>query len=174
MGVPLVGISGLPRQNDIWVLVPWLGIEYTIRGKVVASFQSRSWWILWVCICSWFVYAPKCSNYVIINLLFGLCRFVWMIELLINLPSPILELQHAPLPPKCCEPRSVPQFLSFRCFHLWTRNWVHQGAWGCITTPPYTWYNLTKHPWQGHSERWRAKTIVGEISNMFFTTNWSC
>ncbi|CAK9272716.1 unnamed protein product [Sphagnum jensenii] len=33
-----------------------------------------------------------------------------------------VELQHAPLPPKCCEPRSVPQFLSFRCFHLWTRN----------------------------------------------------
>ncbi len=34
-----MGISGLPRQNDIWVLVPWLGIEYTIRGKVVASFN---------------------------------------------------------------------------------------------------------------------------------------
>jgi hypothetical protein len=30
-----------------------------------------------------------------------------MIEVLVNLPSPIPELQHAPLPPKCCEPWSV-------------------------------------------------------------------
>jgi hypothetical protein len=28
---------GVPGQNDIWVLVSWLGIEYTIRRKVVAS-----------------------------------------------------------------------------------------------------------------------------------------
>ncbi len=39
--VPTLGISrfpfGSPRQNDIWVLVPWLGTKYTIRGKVVAS-----------------------------------------------------------------------------------------------------------------------------------------
>jgi hypothetical protein len=35
-----MGISGLPRQNDIWVLVPWPGIEYTIKGKVVASPKS--------------------------------------------------------------------------------------------------------------------------------------
>jgi hypothetical protein len=27
---------GVLGQNDIWVLVPWPGIEYTIRGKVVA------------------------------------------------------------------------------------------------------------------------------------------
>jgi hypothetical protein len=30
-------------QNDIWVLAPWLGIENTIRGKVVASPKSGSW-----------------------------------------------------------------------------------------------------------------------------------
>jgi hypothetical protein len=28
---------GVLGQNDIWVLVPWLGTKYTIRGKVVAS-----------------------------------------------------------------------------------------------------------------------------------------
>ncbi len=26
---------GVSKQNDIWVLVMWLGIEYTIRGKVM-------------------------------------------------------------------------------------------------------------------------------------------
>jgi hypothetical protein len=30
----------------------------------------------------------KCSNYVLINLLFGLCKSVWVIDLLVNLPSP--------------------------------------------------------------------------------------
>jgi len=35
-----LGVSG---QNDIWVLVPWLGIEHTIRGKVVASPKFRAW-----------------------------------------------------------------------------------------------------------------------------------
>jgi hypothetical protein len=105
-----LGVSG---QNDIWVLVMWSGIEYTIRGKVVASPKSRLWWVLWVCGCLCFVHAPKCSNYTLTNLLFGLCRFVWVNELLVNLPSPIPELQHAPLPPevlrtKECAPTPSP------------------------------------------------------------------
>ncbi len=36
-------ISG---QNDIWVLVPWPSTKYTIRGKVMASLKSGSWWVL--------------------------------------------------------------------------------------------------------------------------------
>jgi hypothetical protein len=79
---------GVLRQNDLWVLVPWLGTKYTIRGKVVASPKSRPWWILWIRDCVWFVRAPKYFNYAPTNLLFGLCRFVWVIELLVNLPSP--------------------------------------------------------------------------------------
>ncbi len=30
----------------------------------------------------------KCCNYALTNLLFGLCRFMWIIDLLVNLPSP--------------------------------------------------------------------------------------
>ncbi len=45
---------------------------------------------------------------------------------------PILELQHAPLPTKCYEPKSVPNFLSFYCFHIWTHSWVYQRVWGCV------------------------------------------
>jgi hypothetical protein len=63
-------------QNDIWVPIPWLGIEYTIRGKVVASpslIHGES--------CeSMFAHGlsmhQKCSNYALTNLLFGLCRFM--------------------------------------------------------------------------------------------------
>jgi len=79
-------------QNDNWVLVPWQRTKYTIRGKVVASPKSRPWWVLWICVCSWFVHAPKCFNYALTNLLFGLCMSVWVIKLLVNLPSPIPKL----------------------------------------------------------------------------------
>ncbi len=35
-----LGVSG---QNAIWMSVMWLGIEYTIRGKVVTSPKSGLW-----------------------------------------------------------------------------------------------------------------------------------
>jgi len=78
-------------QNVIWVLVPWPGTKYTIRGKVVTSStpgRDESYK---------FVFAhgssmhQKCSNYALINFLFGLCRSVWVIELFFNLPNPHLE-----------------------------------------------------------------------------------
>ncbi len=77
----------------------------------MASPKFRPWWVLWICVCPWLICAPKCSNYALNNLLFGLCRFVWVSEVLVNLPNPISEFQHAPLPPKCYEPRSMPQLL---------------------------------------------------------------
>jgi hypothetical protein len=55
-------------QNDIWVLAPWPNIKNTVRGKVVATPKTRSWWVLWICVCPWFVHAPKCSNYTLTNL----------------------------------------------------------------------------------------------------------
>jgi hypothetical protein len=72
--------------------------------------------ILWIRVCPWFICAPKCSNYTLTNLLFGLCKSMWVIELLVNLPSPIPKLQHTPLPLKCCEPGSTPQFLFLPLF----------------------------------------------------------
>ncbi len=47
IGVPILGIRdshlGVPRQNDIWVMVPWPSIDNTIKGKVVASPKFGSW-----------------------------------------------------------------------------------------------------------------------------------
>ncbi len=61
---------GILGQNDIWVLVPWLGTENTIRGKVMASPKFGPWWVLWVCVYSWLVCAPKmfqlCTNQLVI------------------------------------------------------------------------------------------------------------
>jgi hypothetical protein len=99
---------GIPRQNDIWVLVLWPNTEYTIRGKVVASpkfGRGESYEFMFAH--GSYVH-QKCFSFSLTNLLFGLCKFVWINDLLVNLPSPISKLQHALLPSKCCEPRNVP------------------------------------------------------------------
>jgi hypothetical protein len=82
--------SGVLGQNDIWVQPPCPCIDNTIRGKVVASPKSGLWWSYE------FVYAhglsmhKKCYNYTLTNLLFGLCRLMWIVDLLVIHPSPHL------------------------------------------------------------------------------------
>jgi hypothetical protein len=48
---------GVPGQKAIRMWVPRRGIENTIWGKVVASPESRPWWVLWVQNCPWLVLA---------------------------------------------------------------------------------------------------------------------
>jgi hypothetical protein len=66
---------------------------------------------------------------------------VWFVQvrlndwLLVILPSPILELQHGPLPPKCCEPRNVPQLFILPQFSFQIHIWIYQGVWERVTTP---------------------------------------
>jgi hypothetical protein len=61
--VPTLVISELPLrvsgQKAIWMWASWRGTKYTIRGKVVASPNFGSWWVLWVQVCSVFVLASK-------------------------------------------------------------------------------------------------------------------
>jgi hypothetical protein len=95
-------------KNDIWVLVPWPGTKYIIRGKVVASPKFGSWWVLWIHGCMWFIREPKCSNYTLTNLLLRLCKSVWVGELLVNLSSPIQNSNTHLYPLRCCEPKNTP------------------------------------------------------------------
>ncbi len=120
---------GIPGQNIIWVLVPWPGTKYTIRGKVVASPKFGPWWVLWVRVAHDSSEHQTCSNYALTNLLFSLCMSVWVNKLLVNLLSPIPKLQHAPLPPKCCKPRSMPQLLTLLLFSFQIHIWIYQGVW---------------------------------------------
>jgi hypothetical protein len=50
---------GVPGQKAIRMWVPWSNTKNIIWGKVVASPESRPWWVLWVHSCSWLVLAPK-------------------------------------------------------------------------------------------------------------------
>jgi hypothetical protein len=49
-------------------------------GKVVASLKSKPWWVLWIWVCPWLILAPKVFKFALTNLLFGLCRSMWVIE----------------------------------------------------------------------------------------------
>ncbi len=114
-GIPNLGVPG---QNDIWMQALWLGIDNTIRGRwwlPLSSSGGKS--------CeSMFVHGlsmhQKCSNHALTNLLFGLCRSVWIIDLLVIHLNPHLGVQHAPLPQSTTSWESYPNSLSFRCFHI--------------------------------------------------------
>jgi hypothetical protein len=107
---------GVLGQNAIWMWPLWRSAKYTIRGKVMASPKSEPWWVLWIRVCPWFVLAPKvpklCTNQIV----------VWFVQIHVSdwkfviLLSPIKELQHAPLPPKCCKLGSVPWLLVLPLF----------------------------------------------------------
>ncbi len=72
------------KQNDIWVLVLWLGTKYIIRGKVVASPSPCRGEFCESMFAHGLSVHQRCSSYTLINLLFGLYRSVWIIVLLVN------------------------------------------------------------------------------------------
>jgi len=65
--------------------------------------------------CDSFVH-QKCSNYALINLLFGLCRSMWVIDLFVTLFSPHPEALPRPSTPKCYELKNIPQLLILSLF----------------------------------------------------------
>jgi hypothetical protein len=76
----------------------------------------------------------RCSNYALTNLLFGLCRSVWVIGCFQYSLSPSRSSSTPLYPWNVTNQGACPNFFSFHCLHLRTPSWVHQGAWGCVTT----------------------------------------
>jgi hypothetical protein len=54
----------------------WKGVEYTIKGKVVASPKSRPWWVLCVPSCLWLILTPKVLQLCINHFVLVLCKYV--------------------------------------------------------------------------------------------------
>jgi len=100
-----------------------LGASSVARHR--EKYKGRRWWLLPSLgrgeSCE-FVFArgssvhQKCSNYMLTNLLFGLCRSMWIIELLVALPSPHPIIPARRSTPKCRKPGSVPQLLILPLF----------------------------------------------------------
>jgi hypothetical protein len=57
-----------------------------------ASPKSKPSWVFWVLVCLWFIREPKCFNYALTNLLFGLCKSIWIIYLFIIHLNPHLKV----------------------------------------------------------------------------------
>jgi hypothetical protein len=76
LGLPL-GSPGTKCHLDVG---PVVATEYIIKGKVVASPKSRSWWVLWVRVCPWLVLTPivlqLCTNQLIVWFCAGPCEWV--------------------------------------------------------------------------------------------------
>jgi hypothetical protein len=114
-GIPNLGVS---RQNDIWMQLLWLITDNTIRGKVLISPKfGCGEFCEFVDARGSFVH-QKCFNYAQINLLFGLCRSVWIIDLLATHPSFHPRPSACPLPLKCCKLKSIHWLLLFSLSNL--------------------------------------------------------
>jgi hypothetical protein len=83
----------------------------------VASPKFESWWILWVWVCPWFILAPKCSNYALTNLLFGLCRSVWVSDFLSFFLVPSQSSNTPFYPQSAANQQACPNSLLSHCFH---------------------------------------------------------
>jgi hypothetical protein len=71
----------------------------------------------------------KCSNYALTNLLFGLCRFVWIIDPLVTCPSLHPKALTCPSTPEVLRTKERTLTLMFSLFSLlspWIRSWVYQ------------------------------------------------
>jgi len=80
----------------------------------------------------------KCSNYALINLLFSLCKLIWIINMLITHRSP-----HDPkAPTHPSYPKRITSYgtcfnsLFFLYFQVGIRIWVFQEIWRCIIMHP--------------------------------------
>ncbi len=74
----------------------------------------------------------RCSNSALTNLLFGFCRFVWVSDLFVNLPSPIPELQHTLYPEVLRARERTPTASPFVVFFLDSKLSPSK-SFGCVT-----------------------------------------
>jgi hypothetical protein len=107
---------GVPGQNDIWVLALWPGPYNIIMGR---------WWLppspsRGESYESMFAHGSfvhqKCCNYTLTNLLFCLSKSVWIIYLLVILPSPHPGAPTRPFTSKVLRTREHAQLLVLSLF----------------------------------------------------------
>jgi hypothetical protein len=78
----------------------------------------------------------KCSSYAQTNLLFGLCKSMWIIDLIVIHPSPHPGGPRCPSTLKVLRIKERTQFFLLLLFSPWTRSWVYQRILGCVFSNP--------------------------------------
>jgi hypothetical protein len=103
LGARLVARHREYYKGGRWWLPPSLG-----RGEFYESVFARG-----------LSMHQKCSIYALINLLFGLCRSMWVIDLLVTLPSPYPGTPTCPSTPEVLQAKEhTPTLHSFVMFTL--------------------------------------------------------
>ncbi len=109
---------GDSRENAIWMWALWIGTKYTIRGKVMAFPKFGRDESCESTFAHGLSQHQKCLNYAITNLLFVLCRSMWMIKCLSFLLVPSWS-SNMPLYPRSAMSQGMClDSLLFRCFHF--------------------------------------------------------
>jgi hypothetical protein len=115
----------------------------------------------------------KCYNYAQINLLFGLCWFMWIIDPLVTLPNPHPEVPTCPFTPKVLQAREhTPTPYPF-VVPPWTRSWVYQKAWGWTFSHVTLQQNFIPHNLSNKALSIifeRRGIIVHNLIDLFFST----
>jgi hypothetical protein len=113
--VPILKISGLPLRS---LETKWhLGANLVAKHGIYYKGEGGGFPQVWVVVnlvSSCLPMVRLCTKVLQLHLnqlVVWFVRPMWVIELLVNLPIPIAELQHTPLPPKCYEPKNAPQLI---------------------------------------------------------------
>jgi hypothetical protein len=107
---------GVPGQNDIWVQAPNPSRDESCEFVFARGSSVHQ----------------KCSNYALANLLFGLCKSMWIIDSLVTLPNPHPRAPTCPSTFEVLWAKECTQLLLFLLFSPWTPNWIYQKTWGCV------------------------------------------
>jgi hypothetical protein len=133
--VPILGISGLPS----WESRDKMTFGCRVRGEAQKILLGGRWWLLpssgcdesceFVFVRGLFVH-QKCFNYTLTNLLFGLCKFMWIIDPLVTCCSPHPKVPTCPFTLEV--PRNMPQLLILLSFSLWDLQLSLSRSLGCV------------------------------------------
>jgi hypothetical protein len=114
-----LGSSG---KNDIWVQIPCPITNSTISRKMVTSPKFGPRWVLWICVCLWFVHAPKIPQ---------LCISIWIIDLLISHFNPHPRALVGHVPQSATSEGAYPNsFFRYFQFGIWIQ--INQGVPRCV------------------------------------------
>jgi hypothetical protein len=139
-GVLILGISGISRLSHWSLGIKWHLSDGPMARHIV-YYKGGRWWLPPSLghddSCeSMFVHGSsvhqRCSDYTLTNLLFGLCRSMWINDLLVNHSSPHLEATTGPSTLEVLWAKERAQLLLLLMSSSLDLQLSHQGTWGCV------------------------------------------
>jgi hypothetical protein len=132
--IPIVGISEFPFGSP---RTKWhLGAGPVAMHKVYYKGEGGGFPQVWVVMSLCLLVVSLCTKMLQLH---TNQFFVWFVQVYVSnwtclwiflVPSCSSNMPF--YPQSAASQGTHPNSFSFRCLNLWTRNWIHQGAWGCV------------------------------------------